>query len=283
MASPVDLFKKHFKNTVTLKLRPNRGLSAPDVEVHHAMDDVKSGMSPRERVSIILLALRTRFLAPLRKSGSTRAASSKRAAGAGEAARPRKKVKEAEDGEEEAEERRMQEELQEAVPEEAEDHDMYQADELAMALAMSMETVLPFLNRQDNSAMGEDEEFALAVKMSMGTDQTETEGQDTAMQSMGAAGDVDGASGTGGGGVRWPNGVPPEVITNSLNGYFNMMTHAGDLDPRYVQRLRVDPVLREIAELQLNGDGDYDIRAAILDAVIFMVEEEGEGGDDDGW
>ena len=73
------------------------------------------------------------------------------------------------------------------------------------------------------------------------------------------------------------------TVTSDEHGYFNMMTHAGDLDPRYVQRLRVDPALREIAELILKGDGDYNIRAAILDAVIVMVEEEGEGGDDDGW
>ena len=131
--------------------------------------------------------------------------------------------------------------------------------------------------------MSEADELALALEMSMETGKAETEQHDTAMQAMGAAGDVVGTSGTGGGGVRWPSGVPPEVITNSLNGYFTMMTHGGDLDPRYVQRLRVDPVLREIAELQLEGDGDYNIRAAILDAVIFMVEEEGEGGDDDGW
>ena len=128
------------------------------------------------------------------------------------------------------------------------------------------------------------EELALALKMSMEMGKTEPEKTEPEMQSTGAAGDVVGGSGTGGGGVQFPNGVPPDVVTNWLDDYLSMLALDGVLDSEYIPRLRAVTLLRHIAEVKLKGDGDdIDIRAAILDEFRFMVGAEGEGDDLSDW
>ena len=133
---------------------------------------------------------------------------------------------------------------------------MCEADELAMALAMSMETVLPLAAEVESGVHG---------------------GVDTSADGSGAAGGVGGSGPVGGGGVTGETEPNSDLVTTVLQDFLSQLVLHGDLDAEYTARLLQDTTLRAITGSVLGDlDGEYDFKGAVFEAVNAIRQEEEE-------